>query len=336
MSDDKAQRLQPDTINRHVGNVYPALAMLAGMQLDVFSSIGDVARPVEDIAADLEVSPTKLRPLLYAIVSAGLLDVDEQGNFSNTPESAEFLVKDSKRYIGGMHSAYADMWSSAMHTATSIRTGVPQAKHDFSVMSQQELRDFIIGIDAGAGASARRLHKEFDMSRFAHVLDAGGGAGGLAVGLARACDDLKATVAELPNVVPITRERVADSTVAERVDVIEADLVASPPSGSYDAIVMRSVLQVMSAKDAHATVKHCAQALKPGGEMFAFGRMLDDSRLSPPDAVAVNVMFLNVYDDGQAYTESEYRSWFEDAGLTAIERKPVAGGYSILSGSKPV
>ena len=46
-------------------------------------------------------------------------------------------------------------------------------------------------------------------------------------------------------------------------------------------------------------------------------------------------MFLNVYDNGQAYTESEYRGWFEATGLEEIERIPVAGGYSILRGIKP-
>ena len=326
--------LKPDTINAHVANVYPALAMLAGMQLGVFTAIGDDTCTVEAIAAELDVSPTKLQPLLYALVSGGLLEVRE-GRFSNTAESAEFLIKGRPRYIGGMNSAYADMWSSTMHTAASIRSGQPQAKHDFSCMSESELRDFILGIDAGAGASARRLHKEFDMSRFAHVLDAGGGAGGLAVGLAKLCPELRATVAELANVAPIARERIGGTQYKERVDVVEVDLVGKAPSGSYDAVVLRSVLQVMSAADAANTVINCVQALRPGGELFAFGRMLDDSRLSPPDAVAVNVMFLNVYDNGQAYTESEYRGWFEATGLEKIERIPVAGGYSILRGIKP-
>ena len=62
--------------------------------------------------------------------------------------------------------------------------------------------------------------------------------------------------------------------------------------------------------------------------------MLDDSRLAPLDAVAVNVMFLNVYDDGQAYTESEYRAWFEAVGLGGNRRKRLAGGYSIMHGVK--
>ncbi|MCB1748938.1 MAG: methyltransferase domain-containing protein [Gammaproteobacteria bacterium] len=330
---EREQGLKPDTINTHINNVYPALAMLAGMQLEVFSALGDEALTAAEAAARLDVQPAKLQPLLYALVTAGLLAVAD-GRFANTAEAAEFLVKGRPRYIGGAHSAYSDLWSSTMHTAQSIRTGVPQARHDFSQMSQAELSAFIRGLDAGAGATARRLDKTFDMKRFRHLLDAGGGSGGLAIALAKLCPDLRASVAELPNVATVTRECVAESGLGERVDVVEADLVAAPPPGAYDAVVLRSVLQVLSPAQAAAALRHAVAALAPGGECFVVGRMLDDSRLAPLDAVAVNVMFLNVYEAGQAWTESEYRGWFEQAGLSGNTRTPLAGGYSIMHGVK--
>ncbi len=97
---------------------------------------------------------------------------------------------------------------------------------------------------------------------------------------------------------------------------------------------LRSVLQVLAPADAARVVVNVAAALAPGGELFMVGRMLDDGRLSPPEAVAVNVMFLNVYETGQAWTEGEYRAWFGAAGLTGVSRQPLAGGYSVLRGVK--
>lgn len=326
-------RLQPDTINAHLAAVYPALAMLAGMQLDVFSPLAAGPRTAPALAEALGVQPQKLGPLLYALVTAGLLTVDGDC-FANTPESMEFLVRGRPRYLGGTAEAYADLWSATLHTAASIRSGLPQAKHDFARMSADELRAFIRGIDAGAGATARRLYKDYPLAARRHLLDAGGGAGGLAIALCRLCPDLRATVAELPSVASIARESVAESGLAARVDVIEADLVAGPPPGRYDLATLRSVLQVLAPAEAARVVTHVAAALAPGGELFVVGRMLDDGRLSPPDAVAVNVMFLNVYDAGQAWTESEYREWFRAAGLVDVRRQPLAGGYSVLRGVK--
>ena len=156
----------------------------------------------------------------------------------------------------------------------------------------------------------------------------------MAVALCELCPNLRATVGELANVAEITRECVAESAVAERVAVIDVDLIAQAPAGHYDAVVLRSVLQVLSAEEASKVVRHVAASLNDGGELFVVGRMLDDSRLSPLDAVAVNVMFLNVYDHGKAYTESEYKSWLTGAGLTKPTRTELAGGYSIMHAVK--
>ncbi|MGR8947646.1 MAG: methyltransferase [Gammaproteobacteria bacterium] len=333
MSDAEKPKLMPETINRHINSVYPAFALLAGMQLDVFTPLGTGPKTASEIATALDLRAEKLEPLLYALVTGGLLSVT--GNeFSNTPEANEFLVTTSRRYLGGAHRAYADLWASTMRTADSIRTGVPQAKHDFSAMGEQELRNFIRGLDAGAGATARRLNKSFDLSRFRYLLDAGGGSGGLAIALCELCPELQATVGELSNVAPITRECVAESAVSERVSVVEIDLIKDQPHKEYDAVVLRSVLQVLGAGEAASVVNNVADGLRKGGELFVVGRMLDDSRLSPLDAVAVNVMFLNVYDNGKAYTESEYRAWFEGAGLSNITRTEMAGGYSIMHAVK--
>jgi cyclopropane fatty-acyl-phospholipid synthase-like methyltransferase len=325
--------LMPTVINSHLANVYPALSMMAGMQLEIFTAIGHSGITIDATAKKLNVQPLKLRPLLYALVSANLLTVEEP-LFYNTAEANEFLVKGKKRYIGSMHSAYSDLWSATMHTADSIRQGSPIAEHNFSKMTHDELRSFVTGLDAGASASARRLHKEFDMNRFQTLLDAGGGSGGLAIALSKLCPKIKITVGELGNVAPITKECIESEGLGEIIRAIEIDLTSYQPSSSFDAIVLRSVLQVMSPEDARSTMQNATKALNPNGEIFMLGRMLDDSRLSPKEAVAVNVMFLNVYPSGQAYTESEYRSFFLEAGLENIQRKQISGGYSILHANK--
>jgi hypothetical protein len=70
---------QPETISRLFDAVYPSLAMLAGA---------------------LDVQAIKLRPLLYALVVAGLLDLTGD-RFANTAEGDHYLVRGKARYLGG-------------------------------------------------------------------------------------------------------------------------------------------------------------------------------------------------------------------------------------------
>jgi hypothetical protein len=44
---------------------------------------------------------------------------------------------------------------------------------------------------------------------------------------------------------------------------------------------------------------------------------------------------LNIYDQGQAYTEREHREWLKEAGFADFERKILPDGFSMVRGRKP-
>ena len=114
--------IKPTTIFRHAIAVYPPIAMLAGMQLDIFTPLEDGPITATALAEQLGVRAEKLGPLLYALVNAELLTVKEE-RFENTPEAAAYLVRGRPAYIGGAHELYSDLWSAALRTAESLRAG---------------------------------------------------------------------------------------------------------------------------------------------------------------------------------------------------------------------
>lgn len=81
--------LKPTTIMRNVYGLFPSVAMLAGMQLDVFTLLKDGPMDANELANALGVRDDRLGPLLYALVVAGVLSVKD-GAFSNTEEAAKF------------------------------------------------------------------------------------------------------------------------------------------------------------------------------------------------------------------------------------------------------
>lgn len=173
------------------------------MQLDVFTSLKEGPKTADQIADAIGVGPNRLRLLLYALVPAGLLDVKD-GFFANTSEADRFLVRGSSDYVGGMHPTLLKRWSVNIKTAESIRTGVPQAKIDFSKGAQGELEAFLRRINARTIGMAEDLLKRFDFSSIQTLVDVGGGGGGLAVTVAKSCPHIQATVVDLPLVTPLT------------------------------------------------------------------------------------------------------------------------------------
>ena len=135
---------------------------------------------------------------------------------------------------------------------------------------------------------------------------------------------------------PMKAEQIAAKIgVGDRVKVVAADAVRDPLSGSYDVAVMSAFLQVLSPDDARFAIKNVSKVMKSGGEIYIRGYgIIDNSRTSPRNLVGFNLVFINVYDEGQAYTEQEHKGWLEEAGFDSFKRHILEDGSSIITARK--
>jgi predicted O-methyltransferase YrrM len=325
---------RPTTIEELEGAVWPSFAMLAGIQLNLFTCLKDGPMGIEQIADTIRVRADKLKPLLYALASAGLLKV-EGDLFSNTSEANHFLVRGKPSYRGGKHEVLLGSWKAGLQTADTIRTGTPQARRDFSSASNETLESFYRGNHSQALRRGHELAATFDLSSHRRLLDVGGGSGGISIALTGAYPHIQATVVDLPNVTPITQRIVEDAGASDRVKVITADVLVDGLTGSYDAAVLSSFIQVISAEKARRALKNIGTVVTPGGAIYIRGDVVDDSGISPIEAVMRNLIYLNTYDEGQAYTEKEHREWLQEAGFEDFQRTILADGFSLIKARKP-
>jgi O-methyltransferase/methyltransferase family protein len=327
--------IKPATIYRLAFGIYPSMALLAGMQLDVFTPLKDGPMSTADLARSIAVDARKLRPLLYALVTAELLTVEGE-RFANTPEAQTYLVRGAPAYVGSAHELYADLWHAALQAGRSIRTGKPQVKHDFAIMSDDELGAFFRGLHAGALAVGRQLAARFDFNRRGTLLDVGGGSGGLAIAACQSCPNLTATILELPRTVPFAEDFVRNAGLAARIRVEASNVVEQAPGGRFDVATLRNLIQVLGPEEARRALANVGEAVAPGGMLLIIGHVVDDSGSAPAEAVGMNLAFLSIYDEGQAHAERDHRVWLTEAGFADIEvhYRAAQGGATIVSARK--
>jgi hypothetical protein len=241
--------------------------------------LGERDLSAEQVAAQIGCDARRLSRLLYALAHLGLLEVTG-GRFRNGIEAAEVLVAGKPGFIGGAHELIAKVWTANLNTAESIRTGRPSAEHDFSTARPEETAALLRG--PGGVAFGRTLAGMLDLSRAESVIDIGGGAGTVLVGLRERWPHFKATLLELPEVIvhagPILAEHRAGEVVLEAGDILRG-----PARHKHDVAILRAVIQVLSPADAELAIRHTAQSLRPGGEAIIGGwGILDDDRLGPP------------------------------------------------------
>ncbi|MBT5111335.1 MAG: methyltransferase [Rhodospirillaceae bacterium] len=312
---------------------FTPMAVRAALQLSLFTPLARGPMTTVELAAALDVRPRRLEALLYQLVLSEFLTVSD-GRFANTDMAAYYLVEGAPTYIGGIHGVWTENFNALMQTAESIRTDTPQNKIDFSSMSQEELGDFMRGMHAGSVAFGRSLSKQPQFADARNLVDIGGGTGGICIALCEEHPRLHATLVDLPSVIPIAAEMVEAAGLADRITVKPFDILNNPLEGEFDVATARHFFQVLSAKQCSKAAQNIAAGLTRDATLYVNGIVTDDSHLSPTEAVGYDLIFVSTFDDGRAYTESEYRVWLSNAGFTDFSREPNPMGLSLISARK--
>lgn len=317
-----ATTVKPDTIMRLKRAADQAHAMVAGVQLGIFSQLVERPLTLAELAGRLDVAEDRLSRLLYALSVTGLLEVRDD-RFVNTPESAAFLVKGRPDYMGGfMEQMQSKIWEADLQTAKSIRSGSPAALHDFNAASDEEMEAMVRGMQSSSIAFGRALARHFDFSQYHSVVDIGGGSGGLVATLCLEHPELHGTLFDLPRTCKIAAEILRECPGGDRVAIEAGDILAASPKDIHDAAVMKSVVQVFSPTDAARAIANTAAAVRHGGAIYIIVGVdiLNDDRLGPANAVFRNVTLMNLYPAGAAYTQGEHVAWLSAAGCGEVER----------------
>jgi SAM-dependent methyltransferase len=324
----------PETLERLQAGASEAFALLAGMQLEVFTRLADGPREAGDLAASLGVEEERLSRLLYALTICGLLE-RRGGGFANGPEAATFLVKGLPRYIGGAHELLSQLWHADLSTAQSIRSGRPAALHDFASASDKEMAAMLRGMHDFAVASGRDLLRQFDFSGCGSVVDVGGGSGGLVAALCDAHPAMRGALFDLPRTVALAEVILRETPGGDRVAIEAGDILTGRPKETHDAAVLRALVQVLAPADAARAIANAAEALRPGGTIAIIGAgILDDDRMGPKSAVFFNLTFMNLYRAGASYTEAQHAEWLWAAGCDGAKRIVLRSGSSIILAKK--
>ncbi|UVC11822.1 16S rRNA methyltransferase [Rhizobium sp. TH2] len=326
---------QPKRIQSLQASVAPAFALHAGVMLGVFTVLGDATLSTVEVAERLDVEPRRVERLLYALIATGLLEICDDG-FRNGEEAAAYLVRGRPDYIGDEHQLLDQLWHADLLTATSIRQGQPAGKHDFASADPGSSLAFFRSTAPYALAFGRGLSEMIDLRAVNSVIDIGGGAGHVLIGLGETKPGLRSTLLELASSIAIAKELLAGEPLADGMEFEIGDIVQAPSATTHDLAVLKAVIQVLSPGDAAAAIRNAHASLNSGGRLIISGvGILNDDRVSPLEAVFYNLTFMNLYADGASYTRSEYSRWLSEAGFGEITFDTMPPGSQLISARKP-
>jgi|SRR5579871_819901 len=300
--------------------------MFAAVSLGLFDCLAGGPESAEVLAHKFQLNQGALAQLLDGCVGLGLL-TKEGTEYKNTPVAATFLCRSSPRQLTGyIQYSNAFLWKLWANLEDAIREGTNRWRQTFHwegpifdnfFKSEDAKKEFLMGMHGFGMLSSPKVVVAFDLSRFRRLVDLGGATGHLAVAACQRYPGLRAVVFDLPGAVPLAREMIAASPVADRVHVAEGDFfVDLLPEG--DLFALGRILHDWDEEKIQRLLQRIYDRLPAGGALLIAERLLADDKTGPMGAVMQSLNML-VCTEGKERTAKEYERLLVQAGFTKVQ-----------------
>ncbi len=313
--------------------------LLTAVELDLFTRLAEGPRTRRELESALDLHPRASRDFLDALVALGLLGREGEGEsarYGNTEETATFLDRTSRAYVGGMlqmanHRLYG-FWANL---GEALRTGLPQNEikstgrpvFDAIYADPERLESFLRAMAGISAGPVMALAEKFDFSRYETLVDAGGATGVLAIAVARRHPHMRATTIDLPPVERIARRTIAEAGLEGRVSAASLDFFKEPLPKA-DVVTMGHILHDWGLEEKKQLLRAAYDALPKGGAFVAIDNILDDARRENAFGLLVSLNMLIETPSGFDYSGSDFAGWCREVGFSSVEILPLAGPAS--------
>jgi hypothetical protein len=291
----------------------------------------------------VNAQPAFLERALRACASVGIFTEDPDGRFGPTPLS-EVLTLGSPASVKKLTEVFGGTWWRIWTgLPEALQTGRPQAKAqlgmeywDYCKANPEEMEDFGEAMKSNSLSSMHGVLEHCDFSEVQTVIDVGGGFGHMAISLLRRYPHLRASVLDLPDLMPIAEKQAAgeDPDILARLSFVGRDMFADVPPGN--AYILKHIIHDWDDASCIQVLKNCRARMQGNGRIYCVDAVL------PPigDTSGTAAKFLDidmmVFVPGKERTEAEWRSLYEVAGLELIAITALNDnfGTSIVEGVK--
>jgi predicted O-methyltransferase YrrM len=296
----------------------PACIIAAAADLDFITLLAKSPMTGIQLAARSNTDPRATAVLLDALTALELLRKDRD-TYVVGPDVAALLSERSPTNVLVAVRHQANCLRRWVQLARVVQSGRP-AERTASVRGQAaDCEAFIGAMNQLAAAVAPEIGAKLKMLRFHHLLDIGGASGTWTIAFLRAAPQAKATLFDLPEVIPLARERLTEAGLIDRVSLVAGDFNADDLPTGADLAWLSAVAHQNSREQNRILYTKIHHALQAGSVLVIRDIVMDRSRTSPVSGALFAINMLVGTAGGTSYTLDEFRDDLTLAGFVDIE-----------------
>lgn len=209
-----------------------------------------------------------------------------------------------------------------------VKTGIVAHREDINDRGQEWLNAFIHAMhDRGKKQAPAHISK-LDLQNVKSVLDVGGGSGCFSMAFINQKPAIKATVFDLPNVIPISKKIIEQEEFSGQIKHVNGDYTEDELPNGFNLVFLSAIIHSNSFDTNQQLVKKCYCALNPNGQIVIQDWIMNDAKAEPAQGTIFSINMLVGAEGGDCYPEKEVSTWMSNAGFTDIKKVVLVTGIS--------
>jgi 2-polyprenyl-3-methyl-5-hydroxy-6-metoxy-1,4-benzoquinol methylase/predicted transcriptional regulator len=310
----------PDLFFQGANAYQLSAALKAAIELDIFTAIGEGNSAPDTIAKRCNASTRGARILCDFLAVRGFL-AKTDGAYRLTPDSALFLDRRSPAYLGNaanflVHSSFIDNFKNL---AAIVRRGGMQENGTLNPDDPIWV-EFARSIGPMQRLQAESLAALLDGNAAKlKVLDIAAGHGHFGIAIASRNPLAEIVAVDWSNVLEVAKENARNAGVSERYQTIAGSAFEVDLGRDYGLVLVTNFLHHFEPATIEIFLQRARASMVPDARLIAVDFIPDENRVQPAVAALFAMTMLGTTPGGDAYTLSEYRKMFEDAGFRSLE-----------------